>query len=161
VWRSSVERGDSDVSKDLLDCIFSVGWLSWKKKTLRSFPKKFQQHDTLVQYFIISCKSRYMFRVKQSPIIRSSIKLYLQHLVLTNRVWPAVVVDESELSLTQLLWELHILKKESSNKQKIDSTIHVWREGCRVSTPQHFVTVEYLSCSRTPRFTPFHQEAVR
>jgi hypothetical protein len=37
-----------------------------------------------------------MFRVKQSPIIRSSIKLYLQHLVLMNRVWPAVVVDESE-----------------------------------------------------------------
>jgi hypothetical protein len=38
-----------------------------------------------------------MFRVKHSPIIRSSIKLYLQLLVLTNRVWPAVVVDESEL----------------------------------------------------------------
>jgi hypothetical protein len=38
-----------------------------------------------------------MFRVKQAPIIRSSIKLYLQHLVLINRVWPAVVVDDSEL----------------------------------------------------------------
>jgi hypothetical protein len=38
-----------------------------------------------------------MFRVKHSPIIRSSIKLYLQHLVLTNRAWPAVVVDESEI----------------------------------------------------------------
>jgi hypothetical protein len=38
-----------------------------------------------------------MFRVKQSPIIRSSIKLYLQHLVLTNRVLPAVVVDDSSL----------------------------------------------------------------
>jgi hypothetical protein len=38
-----------------------------------------------------------MFRVKHSPNIRSSIKLYLQHLVLTNRGWPAVVVDESEL----------------------------------------------------------------
>jgi hypothetical protein len=46
-----------------------------------------------------------MFQAKQSPIIRSSIKLYLQHLVLTNRVWPAVVVDESELkySLIELL----------------------------------------------------------
>jgi hypothetical protein len=37
-----------------------------------------------------------MFRAKQSPIIRSSIKLYLQHLTFINRVWPAVVVDESE-----------------------------------------------------------------
>jgi hypothetical protein len=64
-----------------------------------SIPKKFQQDDTLVQYFIISCKSLYMFRAKHSPIIRSSIKLYLQHLVLTNRVWPAVVVDESEMTL--------------------------------------------------------------
>jgi hypothetical protein len=64
---------------------------------LKTIPKKFQQDDTLVQYFIISCKSLYMFRVKHLPIIRSSIKLYLQHLVLTNRVWPAVVVDESEL----------------------------------------------------------------
>jgi hypothetical protein len=62
-----------------------------------SIPKEFQQDDTLVQYFINSCNSLYMFRVKQSPIIRSSIKLYLQHLVLINRVWPAVVVDESEL----------------------------------------------------------------
>jgi hypothetical protein len=49
-----------------------------------SISKKFQPDDTLVQYFIISCKSLYMFRVKQSPIIRSSIKLYMQHLVLTN-----------------------------------------------------------------------------
>jgi hypothetical protein len=63
----------------------------------KSIPKKFQQDDTLVQYFINSCKSLYMFRVKQSPIIISSIILYLQHLVLINRVWPAVVVDESEL----------------------------------------------------------------
>jgi hypothetical protein len=62
-----------------------------------SIPKKFQQDDTLVQYFIISCKSLYMFRVKYSPIIRSSIKLYLEHLVLTNRVWPAVVMDKSEI----------------------------------------------------------------
>jgi hypothetical protein len=31
------------------------------------------------------------------PIIRSSIKLYSQHLGLTNGVCPAVVVDESEL----------------------------------------------------------------
>jgi hypothetical protein len=62
-----------------------------------AIPKKFQQDDTLVQYFINSCKSLYMFRVKQSPIIRSSIKLYLQHLVFINRVWLAVVVDESEL----------------------------------------------------------------
>jgi hypothetical protein len=38
-----------------------------------------------------------MFRVKHSPIIRSSIKLYSQHLVLTNSVWPAVAVDESEI----------------------------------------------------------------
>jgi hypothetical protein len=49
-----------------------------------SNPKKFQQDDTLVQYFINSCKSLYVFRVKQSPIIRSSIKLYLQNLVLTE-----------------------------------------------------------------------------
>jgi hypothetical protein len=71
-----------------------------------SIPKKFQQDDTLVQYFIISCKSLYMFRVKQSPVIRSSIKLYLQHLVFTNRVWPAVVVDESGLQ-----WNNKILYK--------------------------------------------------
>jgi hypothetical protein len=51
---------------------------------------------TLLYSIFISCKSLYMFRVKHSPIIRSSIKLYLQHLVLTNRVWPVVVVDESE-----------------------------------------------------------------
>jgi hypothetical protein len=49
----------------------------------------------VVQYFISSLKLLYMFRIKQSPIIRSSIKLYLQHLVLIDRVWPAVVVDES------------------------------------------------------------------
>jgi hypothetical protein len=60
-----------------------------------SILKKFQQDDTLVQCFI-SCKLLYIFRVKYSPIIRSSIKLYLQHLVLTNSVWPAVVVDESD-----------------------------------------------------------------
>jgi hypothetical protein len=53
---------------------------------VNQFQKKFQQDDTLVQYFISSCKSLYMIRVKQSPIIRSSIKLYLQHLVLINRV---------------------------------------------------------------------------
>jgi hypothetical protein len=40
-----------------------------------SIPKMFQQDDTLVQYFIISCKSLYMFRVKHSPIIRSLINL--------------------------------------------------------------------------------------
>jgi hypothetical protein len=34
--------------------------------------KKFQQDDT-VQYFIISCKSLYMFRAYPMPIIRSSI----------------------------------------------------------------------------------------
>jgi hypothetical protein len=66
-----------------------------------SIPKKFQQDDTLVHYFIISCKSLYMFRVKHSSIIRSSIKLYLQHLVSTNRVWPVVVVDEPEFRLIQ------------------------------------------------------------
>jgi hypothetical protein len=53
----------------------------------KQFQKNFQQDDTLVLYFIISCKSLYMFRVKQSPIFRSSIKLYLQHLVLTNSVF--------------------------------------------------------------------------
>jgi hypothetical protein len=37
-----------------------------------SITKKFQLDDTLVQYFINSCKSLYMFRAKQSPIIRSS-----------------------------------------------------------------------------------------
>jgi hypothetical protein len=31
------------------------------------------------------------------PIIRNSIKLYSQHLGLTNGVCPAVIVDESEL----------------------------------------------------------------
>jgi hypothetical protein len=29
-----------------------------------SIPKKFKQDDTLVKYFINSCKSLYMFRVK-------------------------------------------------------------------------------------------------
>jgi hypothetical protein len=49
-----------------------------------------------VQYFI-PCKQLYMFQTKHSPIIRSSNKLYLQHLVVTNSMRPAVVVDESEL----------------------------------------------------------------
>jgi hypothetical protein len=35
-----------------------------------------------VQYFI-PCKRLYMFRVKHSPIFRSSNKLQLQHLVVT------------------------------------------------------------------------------
>jgi hypothetical protein len=52
---------------------------------------------TLLNSILLIPVSRSMFRAKQSPIIRSSIKLYLQHLVFINRVWPAVVVDESEL----------------------------------------------------------------
>jgi hypothetical protein len=48
---------------------------------------------TLLYSIFISCELLYMFRVKHSPIIRSSIKLYLQHLVLTDRVWPAVIHD--------------------------------------------------------------------
>jgi hypothetical protein len=76
--------------KIIIYCVYS----KTRIKTVKTIPKKFQQDDTLVQYFIISCKSLYKFRVKHSPIIRSSIKLYLQHLVLTNRVWPAVFVDE-------------------------------------------------------------------
>jgi hypothetical protein len=47
-----------------------------------------------VQYFI-PCKQLYMFRVKHSHIIRSSSKMSLQHLVVTNSMWPSVVVDES------------------------------------------------------------------
>jgi hypothetical protein len=81
------------------------------------FQKKFQQDDTLVQYFIISCKSLYKFRGKHSPIIRSSIKLYLQHLVLTNRVWPAVVVDESELQV--LAQYPHFCKDGLQERQKV------------------------------------------
>jgi hypothetical protein len=76
---------------------------------VNQFKKKLQKNDTLVQYFIISCKSLYMFLVKHKPIIRSSIKLYLQHLVLTNRVWPADVVDEWELS-----------SHSSTNHQELD-----------------------------------------
>jgi hypothetical protein len=73
--------------------VFSILYESQTGQLLFPFPKKkFQQDDTLVQYFIISCKSLYMFRVKQSPIIRSWIKLFLQHPVLINRMWPAVVV---------------------------------------------------------------------
>jgi hypothetical protein len=60
-------------------------WTTRRRKKVNC-KKKFQQDDTLVRYFINSCKSLYMFRAKQSPIIRSSIKLYLQHLVLTNSV---------------------------------------------------------------------------
>jgi hypothetical protein len=77
--------------------VFTLCWLyvaetcSRFAQRSRSVPKKFQQDDTLVQYFVISCKSLYMFRVKHSPIIRSLIKLYLQNLVLANTVWPAVV----------------------------------------------------------------------
>jgi hypothetical protein len=82
-------------------------------RIVNQYQKNFQQDETLVQYFIISCKSLYVFRVKHSPIISSSIKLYLQHLVLTNRVWPAVVVDESELYksviLLQLFWNCTIV----------------------------------------------------
>jgi hypothetical protein len=38
-----------------------------------------------VQYFM-PCKQLYMFQVKHSPIIRSSNKLQLQHLVVTESV---------------------------------------------------------------------------
>jgi hypothetical protein len=73
--------------------IFSVLCSSFRASWINS--KKFQPDGTLVQDFINSCKSLYMFRAKQSPINRSSIKLYLQHLVFINGVCPAVVVDES------------------------------------------------------------------
>jgi hypothetical protein len=63
-------------------------------KLIEHFQKSSNKMTLLYSIFIISCKSLYMFRVKLSPIIRSSIKLYLQHLVLTNRVWPAVIVDD-------------------------------------------------------------------
>jgi hypothetical protein len=39
---------------------------------------------TLFVQYLIPCKQLYMFRVKHSHIIRSSNKLYLQHLVVTN-----------------------------------------------------------------------------
>jgi hypothetical protein len=79
-------------------------------QNVAEIPKNFQQDDTLVQYFIISCKSLYMFRVKHSPVIRSSIKLYLQHLVLTNSGGPAVVVVESKSSLllVRVFWVLYV-----------------------------------------------------
>jgi hypothetical protein len=56
-------------------------------RIVNQFLKMFQQDDTsFVQYFI-PCKRLYMFRVKHSPIIiRSSNKLYLQYLVVTNRL---------------------------------------------------------------------------
>jgi hypothetical protein len=60
----------------------------------------------LYSILLIPVKSLYMFRAKQSPIIRSSIKLYLQHVVFINRVWPAVVLDESELVLVGIFLEL-------------------------------------------------------
>jgi hypothetical protein len=67
-----------------------------------------------------------MFRVKHSPIIRSSIKLYLQHLVLTNRVWPAIVVDESELVGTFL--ELIHVARNDEHKIFRPSTVHLFKE---------------------------------
>jgi hypothetical protein len=48
-----------------------------------------------VQYFI-PCKQPYMFRVKQSPIIRSSNK----HLVVTDNMWPSVVVSSDSSTTT-------------------------------------------------------------
>jgi hypothetical protein len=50
----------------------------------------------LFVHYFIPCRQLYMFRVKHSPIIRSSNKLQLQHLVVTNSMRPAVVLDESE-----------------------------------------------------------------
>jgi hypothetical protein len=52
-----------------------------------------------VQYFIPR-KQLYVLRGKHSPITRSRNKLQLQHLVVTNSMRPAVVVDESELFVT-------------------------------------------------------------
>jgi hypothetical protein len=51
---------------------------------------------TLFAQYFIPCKQFYMFRVKHSPIIRSTKKLELQHLLVTNSMRPADVVDESE-----------------------------------------------------------------
>jgi hypothetical protein len=53
----------------------------------------FQQDGTFVQYFI-PYKQLYMFRMKHSPIVRSSNKLWVQLLVVTDSMWPSVVVGE-------------------------------------------------------------------
>jgi hypothetical protein len=57
---------------------------------------KYSNKMTLFVQYIILCKRLYIFRVKHSPIIRSSNKLYLQHLVVTDSMRPAVAVGESE-----------------------------------------------------------------
>jgi hypothetical protein len=48
------------------------------------FLKMSEQDDTFFVQYFIPWKRLYMFRVKNSPIIRSSNKLYLQHLVVAN-----------------------------------------------------------------------------
>jgi hypothetical protein len=57
--------------------------------------KKNSNKMTLLYSILLIPVSRSTCFGRKSPIIRSSIKLYLQHLVFINRVWPAVVVDES------------------------------------------------------------------
>jgi hypothetical protein len=59
---------------------------------------KYSNKLTLFVQYFIPCRQLYMFRVKHSPIIKRSNKLQLQHLVVTNSMRPAVVVDDSELS---------------------------------------------------------------
>jgi hypothetical protein len=117
---------------------------------VNQFQKNFQQDDSLVQYFIISCKSLYMFRVKHSPIIRSSIRLYLQRLVLKNRVWPAVVVDESCCNFfgTQyLLPHLHILNTTGMSQLKIMKEVYcghgMWKKNSAGSFPVAEYGVRY------------------
>jgi hypothetical protein len=90
-----------------------------------------------------------MFRVKHSPIIRSSIKLYLQHLVLTNRVWPAVIVDESELYksvfLLELLWDENITytlngKIHPSSGARLNCIYSIWCRQTECGLPSSWMS---------------------
>jgi hypothetical protein len=69
----------------------SVCWLMFIDKFYahhsvhrESILKNFQQDDTLVQYFIISCKSLYMFRVKHSVRSSDSSTTTAGHILFVN-----------------------------------------------------------------------------
>jgi hypothetical protein len=52
-----------------------------------SIPKKFQQDDTLVQYFINSCKSPYTFRPKHVERFKGINRILYKSVILLEFFW--------------------------------------------------------------------------
>jgi hypothetical protein len=68
-----------------------------------SIPKKFQQDDTLVQYFIISCKSLYMFHLSSCWNFFGKEYSYIScwFWVLMNQFW-------NIMSMAYYIWHYHV-----------------------------------------------------